>query len=123
MESATQKSCQHGRLKTFSSLSRRDIVTLGHLPDIRGKYMVEETDATTPMMEKANAMVSTSCPHERLSSKCHIHNISGTYRELALELAPIAQLREERVVRMPQRSERLAIRGPGSTLLGDSPRN
>lgn len=34
-------------------------------PETRGKDRVEDTDAITPIIEKANAIVSRSCPQRK----------------------------------------------------------
>lgn len=51
-------------VSNVSQLFRRHKIS----PDASGKENVEETDATTPMMEKANAIVSTSYAVPSLNS-------------------------------------------------------
>lgn len=88
---------------------------LRDVPEMSGKYIVEDTDATTPMIENANAIVSIS--YEECTTSVYDteygagHTRAKTYGKLASELASITQLCQERVVSVLQ-----SLQGPAMRL-------
>lgn len=67
---------------------------------------MEETDATTPMIEKANEIVSINCVWVLLSIPSTEHSCAEVaHGELALELGLVAEFGEELVVRMAELGE------------------
>ena len=52
-----------------------------HIPDIKGKENVEDTDAMTPMIEKAKAIVSMICNNKTAEEKRSATSSQGHYSD------------------------------------------